>query len=195
MGADLKALAREAGMLAVSRIVDLSPVTQIESTNSYGVSVRKKDFDLDVLHAQSSRGQIVGDASAQAPCEGEGSALLVSQTDSAVSVSEPVPVSREDTAPAGHAGDCQQTSTQSATDSSPMAVDISTNALDVTAAHPGHAEAGHNSPLTSKDVNADVAVTAVEMRDFTAAAKSVQPTAKREGFAVVPDVTWGERLR
>jgi ribosome biogenesis ATPase len=33
---------------------------------------------------------------------------------------------------------------------------------------------------------------AVEMSDFIAAAKSVQPTAKREGFAVVPNVTWGD---
>jgi hypothetical protein len=28
------------------------------------------------------------------------------------------------------------------------------------------------------------------MADFLWAAKSVQPSAKREGFAVVPDVTW-----
>lgn len=30
----------------------------------------------------------------------------------------------------------------------------------------------------------------ITMDDFMKAAKSVQPTAKREGFAVVPDVTW-----
>jgi ribosome biogenesis ATPase len=32
----------------------------------------------------------------------------------------------------------------------------------------------------------------VEMSDFTQAAKSIQPTAKREGFAVAPDVTWSD---
>ena len=31
------------------------------------------------------------------------------------------------------------------------------------------------------------------MKDFLIASKSVQPSAKREGFAVVPDVTWGKR--
>eukprot|EP01032_Pedospumella_encystans_P012446 gene12446-14400_t len=32
----------------------------------------------------------------------------------------------------------------------------------------------------------------VEMDDFAKAAKSIQPTAKREGFAVAPDVTWSD---
>lgn len=32
----------------------------------------------------------------------------------------------------------------------------------------------------------------VEMNDFTAALKLVQPTATREGFAIVPDVTWDD---
>ena len=32
----------------------------------------------------------------------------------------------------------------------------------------------------------------VTMRDFTRAAKTIQPSAKREGFAVVPDVTWAD---
>ena len=30
----------------------------------------------------------------------------------------------------------------------------------------------------------------VEMKDFEAALKKVQPAAKREGFATIPDVTW-----
>lgn len=32
----------------------------------------------------------------------------------------------------------------------------------------------------------------IEMNDFTKAFKSVQPSAKREGFATVPDVTWDD---
>lgn len=32
----------------------------------------------------------------------------------------------------------------------------------------------------------------VEMSDFLQASKSIQPTAKREGFAVAPDVTWSD---
>jgi ribosome biogenesis ATPase len=44
-------------------------------------------------------------------------------------------------------------------------------------------------PIDSTKAEATVAV---EMADFLSAAKSVQPSAKREGFAVVPDVTWGD---
>lgn len=32
----------------------------------------------------------------------------------------------------------------------------------------------------------------VQMKDFITATKSIQPSAKREGFAVVPDVTWDD---
>lgn len=33
---------------------------------------------------------------------------------------------------------------------------------------------------------------AINMADFTAAIKKVQPSAKREGFATVPDVSWAD---
>lgn len=32
----------------------------------------------------------------------------------------------------------------------------------------------------------------IQQEDFVIATKSVQPTAKREGFAVVPNVTWDD---
>jgi ribosome biogenesis ATPase len=32
----------------------------------------------------------------------------------------------------------------------------------------------------------------VEMADFLTGCKNIQPSAKREGFAVVPDVTWSD---
>lgn len=32
----------------------------------------------------------------------------------------------------------------------------------------------------------------IEMSDFLSALPSVQPSAKREGFATVPDVTWAD---
>ncbi|XP_023246991.1 nuclear valosin-containing protein-like [Copidosoma floridanum] len=43
-------------------------------------------------------------------------------------------------------------------------------------------------PLTSEQL----ALICVEERDFDAALKTVQPSAKREGFATVPDVTWND---
>ena len=54
-------------------------------------------------------------------------------------------------------------------------------------------ETGGKEKMTMNDDNdyhVDVTNAFVEMRDFLLAAKSIQPTAKREGFAVVPDVTW-----
>lgn len=36
----------------------------------------------------------------------------------------------------------------------------------------------------------DLAVLSIFMLDFQAALSSVQPSAKREGFATVPDVSW-----
>ena len=49
-----------------------------------------------------------------------------------------------------------------------------------------------SQPTESSQVANEAVTVAVFMCDFISAAKSVQPTAKREGFAVVPDVTWGE---
>lgn len=47
----------------------------------------------------------------------------------------------------------------------------------------------HNEPpLTTEQL----ALLCVEEQDFDMALKSVQPSAKREGFATVPDVTWDD---
>ena len=43
-------------------------------------------------------------------------------------------------------------------------------------------------PLTDEQM-ADLFIT---MDDFTHACKVVQPSAKREGFATIPDVTWDD---
>jgi hypothetical protein len=177
-------------MLAVSRIVDLNPVIHSERSNSYGISVRKRDM-------QVSRGELADDVLVQASTGEDDSKPLSSDSDSAVSVtwsvSVPVSASAQDIDPRGIPlpGDSEQASAQSAIVGSPMAVDA-TDVLDrlPTAATDS---AQLEAPLI-RDMDVETAVTAVEMRDFTAAAKSVQPTAKREGFAVVPDVTWGEQF-
>lgn len=46
----------------------------------------------------------------------------------------------------------------------------------------------HPSPLTSEQLSALSLVPA----DFITALKIVQPSAKREGFATIPDVTWAD---
>lgn len=42
------------------------------------------------------------------------------------------------------------------------------------------------------DVGALLEHAYVEMHDLVLAVRSVQPSAKREGFAIVPDVTWSD---
>jgi hypothetical protein len=183
-------------MLAVSRIVDLNPVMHSVSSNSYGISVQKTDVNIDLGQAEVSRSELADDVLIQASSVGDDSKLLTSDLDSAVSVTWSVSVSGsvQDIDPRGLPlpGDSEQGSAQSARDSSPMAVDA-TDVLDMlptAAAESAQLEAS-SLPLIH-DMDVDTAITAVEMSDFTAAAKSVQPTAKREGFAVVPDVTWGK---
>lgn len=193
MGADLKALAREAGMLAVSRIVDLNPVMHTESSNSYGISVRKREINIDQEQAQVSRGEVADGSIVQVPSGGDELKLHVSHLDPAVSVSVSVSDSVQDIDPSGGIPPPvvnEQASAQSAIVISPMAVDAPTDTIDMPATDSTELEGLSHPQIHDMDV--DMAVTAVEMRDFTAAAKSVQPTAKREGFAVVPDVTWGK---
>jgi hypothetical protein len=182
-------------MLAVSRIVDLNPLMHSESSNSYGISVQKKDVNIDLGQALVSRSELAHDLLIQASSVGDDSKIVTSDLDSAVSVTWSVSVSGsvQEIEPRGFPlpGDSEQASAQSAIDSSPMAVDATDlDMLPTAAADSAQLVASSLPPIHDMDV--DTAVTAVEMRDFTAAAKSVQPTAKREGFAVVPDVTWGK---
>lgn len=46
--------------------------------------------------------------------------------------------------------------------------------------------------LASILATVDESCVSVSMEDLAAAARSVQPSAKREGFAVVPDVSWAD---
>ena len=47
----------------------------------------------------------------------------------------------------------------------------------------------HNEPPLTPE---QLALLCVEEQDFEVALKNVQPSAKREGFATVPDVTWDD---
>ena len=107
MGADLKVLAREAGMLAVSRIVGSNPDSSTVESMKYITHLLNKD-NLEGLAVTES--------------------IVVKSV---------------------------------------------------------HAADGLLSDTSSRGI-------AVGMEDFLSAAKHVQPTAKREGFAVVPDVSWGK---
>jgi ribosome biogenesis ATPase len=46
--------------------------------------------------------------------------------------------------------------------------------------------------ILSKEPSVDYSLARIEMNDFLLATKSIQPTAKREGFAVAPEVSWND---
>jgi ribosome biogenesis ATPase len=50
----------------------------------------------------------------------------------------------------------------------------------------------NNNTDNNTDNNTNTNTNSVTMSDFIQASKTVQPSAKREGFAVVPDVTWND---
>jgi ribosome biogenesis ATPase len=123
VGSDLHALTREAGMLAVSRIVNSNKTSTAPATavnNSSGgtcnIAATEEAFPMDSEHVQDA-------------------------TSAPASLRQIV--------------------------ASPSTMDLHSVDLSTPAA-------------------------CVEMGDFSVAAKSIQPTAKREGFAVAPDVTWSD---
>lgn len=56
----------------------------------------------------------------------------------------------------------------------------------------GGGDATTTSPIPTSEDEVSFRDSHVEMNDFVQASKSIQPTAKREGFAVAPDVTWSD---
>ena len=175
VGADLKALAREAGMLAVSRIVGTSPDmhTQIENISNIGSIVLINRVGVEKEAAVTCA--IVVETKAVQSIEGVGSSE-VTEIDIKGDIITSGSMSVAD-------DDCVSYSID--TTSSKAQIEVSVSADDCV----------HDSKSPVEAISVDRSLTAsVEMRDFLTAAKSVQPSAKREGFAVVPDVTWGKYM-
>lgn len=130
VGSDLQALAREAGMIAVSRIIHSEETSRPQPTS-------------------------------QNNGEEEGGMEIV------------------------NAGDEEYTNL-SFTNDSTAAMTANNNS-----SAPNNTTALTLTPLNFiRDI--DYSNVYVEMRDFLQAIKQIQPTAKREGFAVAPEVTWND---
>ena len=138
VGSDLKALAREAGMLAVSRII------KDKDSNSL--------IQPHLLPQQQQQQQ-----QQQQGAHDTATTMMISDTDLDSSPYKPL---TEGT----HSRSHMLTNSNVPSSSS---------------------SSSWSSPSSSSSP-------AVHMIDFVIAAKSVQPSAKREGFAVVPDVTWSD---
>lgn len=190
MGADLKVLAREAGMLAVSRIVGSNPDSDTVESTKYinqllngGASDHMIDTERVVVEISatpdnsSSESDVVmgGDAASVGTKSGHGD----SNADSNAAITDG---SKSDTASSIH---CQHL-LESASAETPGE---------------GQGQGEGQGPIRGPESSNEGVLPcispegiAVGMDDFLSAAKHVQPTAKREGFAVVPDVSWGELI-
>lgn len=121
VGADLQAMVREAGMIAVSRIIRLA------SENQPSISATQTENDDDKM--------ILTEGMEEIPQETLPGPVLAPST--------------------------------------PLKMDILSSSF-----------------LSAMPMAIDYSKVCVDMADFIQASKSIQPSAKREGFAIAPDVTW-----
>jgi SpoVK/Ycf46/Vps4 family AAA+-type ATPase len=199
VGADLKALAREAGMLAVSRIVDTNPGIS-------GGSNLIRDF---------SNGIAIGDSrsnDSKAGKEVQTMTILPPVSASLIPQEEVVFMSAG-SAEVDVKAEFKATSSEVVLDGEerqekpciekidleqpliPLEVGVITPLIPSSSSSPlltVYNQTEMETDLLNIVSGDSSAAVAVKMSDFLSAAKSVQPTAKREGFAVVPDVTWGK---
>ena len=178
VGSDLKTLTREAGMLAVSRIVQHSP--EVMSGNDVSLTSRhtviESAVDKGVREAHIRVDNVSEGSLERMPLSADtldhqiGSERMRVIADDAEMV---VDLTNDDIK--------EDTNAQTPSQTSLSALDQMVVTCD--------SQPTEHSQAAREEVTVSVAV---GMCDFICAAKSVQPTAKREGFAVVPDVTWGE---
>ncbi|KAL7424142.1 Ribosome biogenesis ATPase rix7 [Cryptotrichosporon argae] len=174
VGADLTALTTEAGVVAVKRIfesADGREVVQklmeerVEEMAIDDVEAEAESRAPSEKGAEASEALVIGDEQAQAAVDGDAGATggVEAVEIEADADPEPAPVTRRD---------------------APF------SSLPPSLLHTPIARflTSHPSPLTASQLSAIALVPA----DFAAALKIVQPSAKREGFATVPDVSWAD---
>jgi SpoVK/Ycf46/Vps4 family AAA+-type ATPase len=193
VGADLKVLAREAGMLAVSRIVGSNPDSETVESTKYINQLLSRGASEDLMETE----RVVVEL-----CVTPGN-----------SINESDVVMGGDASSMGTRcvhGDSIADSNVAVTDTSkpdaPSSIQVQHLLESVSAETPVEGQSGGQGegqgPIRRPESSDEGVLPsilpegiAVRMEDFLSAAKHVQPTAKREGFAVVPDVSWGELIK
>eukprot|EP01052_Picozoa_sp_SAG31_P041053 SAG31_NODE_6116_length_2164_cov_1.497337_1_plen_245_part_00 len=152
VGADLRALTREAGTVAIKRI--------------FGTLGKHRHAGLRQIHHEAETALQPGGDSSSSKSEASGH-------DSALS-----------TEPADVSDDCEGRQPQ-------------THFNEDTAAPTATEESqlDWNSSMAEPVTNAEMAALSITMADFLAALPNVQPSAKREGFATIPNVSFKDVVR
>ena len=202
MGADLKALSREAGMLAVSRIIVADPDIRHKKIMEIG-SMSRIYEPLKILNTNKIiNSHADGDETFETIKTEE-----VTKSDIAVlsSMNDSLRMVIEESSP--EVLGSMESSSEVCDNIEGEVIDTSSQQIFNTEIvingkkieNSTHVAERIQSTEQSKELvqiiirkeHEITATVSVEMKDFLSAAKSVQPSAKREGFAVVPDVTWG----
>uniref|UniRef100_A0A1B6FLR1 AAA+ ATPase domain-containing protein n=1 Tax=Cuerna arida TaxID=1464854 RepID=A0A1B6FLR1_9HEMI len=173
VGADLKSLVTESAMAAVNRLfktlkvpdtkkspAEVVETTSSETSTSTAVVMPKEDAGQEAIK--------ISEDTDKKPDKPEGATTEVEEMEVQV-----VPLDSEDTS-----DDVQVLDEQT---SAPLGEE-----RQLAEPEPTPPSLLHSTPLTKEQLE-EVYIT---MEDFRAALKSVQPSAKREGFATVPDVKW-----
>ena len=204
VGADLKALSREAGMLAVSRIVDADPDIRKKNIVEPGPisRIRQSSNILDInqnINSNEDKDKItIFETNKKDEVLNGNLPILSSTKDSSrmmIEESSPEVLGSAESL-ADVSGNIEEkvikTSSQQIINNQTIIHDTIIDNSTYFTEKIRSTEQSRESVqiMVMKEHNMTAAVS-VEMRDFLTAAKSVQPSAKREGFAVVPDVTWG----
>jgi ribosome biogenesis ATPase len=162
VGADLKSLVREAGMVAVSRIINLD--ININDNKEINNNIVIKD------NIEEIKEEIITKIQENVMCVENDN---LSQNNKINQIKEEN----------SNIGDKIKLDI----------VDTKSNINDTLMVINSDKENNISKYLFNKNSKFSFSTTeCVEMNDFSKASKSIQPTAKREGFAVVPDVTWND---
>jgi SpoVK/Ycf46/Vps4 family AAA+-type ATPase len=187
VGADLKVLAREAGMLAVSRIVGSNPDSDTVESTKYISQLLNRGTSEDMMETE----RVVVELCAPPDNSINESDVVMSGDASSM---------RTRSVHGDSIADSNVAVTDSSKADAPSSIHVQNSLESVSAETPGEGQEGQGPLRGPESSNKGVLPSispegiAVGMEDFLSAAKHVQPTAKREGFAVVPDVSWGEPI-
>ncbi|KAF9430886.1 hypothetical protein BGZ94_002727 [Podila epigama] len=177
VGADLNALTSAAGVVALKRIFqeigNVDKVTEVEALEN--VTDEMEMMDMDSTNTETSM-QVEDENTLSAPEQMHTQETMNGATSGETSLSSTTSATSAAT---------------SATTSTAIAPSATSTAIEKHAKHtPVHSISAflqsHPTPLTPEQLEP----LCITNDDFMVALTKVQPSAKREGFATVPDVTW-----
>ncbi|CAM9973678.1 unnamed protein product, partial [Phaeothamnion confervicola] len=191
VGADLSSLTKEAAVVAINRIFGgLRGAAAGASAIDLGPAAAPVGVAAGVAAAAAAAATAAATVAAGAAAGAAAAAVTSEAVDGAVPAGANGPVAMQDGCEG--AVEINQTTADAAADADADAdaTAVDTEAAAAAAAVEAAAAAAAAPPRTAPLTSIQLAPLFVTMDDFVAAVGKVQPSAKREGFATAPDVSW-----